>query len=88
MCSDKVSPPHASGYSRAYASRCAQCGAILDRDCNAALNILNAAGLAEPLNTHGDDIRCNPAVDGACTHQRSADPTGGAMHSAPGLPVL
>lgn len=50
------SPPHASGYSRAYASRCARCGAILDRDCNAALNILNAAGLAEPLNTHGDDI--------------------------------
>lgn len=29
-----------------------------------------------------------PAVDGACTHQRSADPTGGAMHSAPGLPVF
>ena len=33
------------------------CGAILDRDFNAALNILDAAGLAESLNACGGDVR-------------------------------
>lgn len=33
------------------------CGARLDRDYNAAVNILDAAELAESLNARGGDIR-------------------------------
>lgn len=33
------------------------CGETLDRDYNAALNILDAAGLAESLNARGADVR-------------------------------
>ena len=36
---------------------CAACGAILDRDFNAALNILLAAGHAESLNAGGEGVR-------------------------------
>ena len=36
---------------------CEGCGAVLDRDWNAAVNILVAAGLAETLNACGGDIR-------------------------------
>lgn len=68
--------------------RCARCGAILDRDYNAALNILDAAGLAESLNAHGDDARRNLATAGSCNRQRSANPTGGAIRSVLGIPVL
>ncbi|MGO4205007.1 RNA-guided endonuclease InsQ/TnpB family protein [Rhodococcus sp. TAF43] len=34
-----------------------ECGAHLDRDFNAAVNILDAAGLAESLNACGADVR-------------------------------
>ena len=37
--------------------QCPNCSAILDRDWNAALNILDAAGLAESLNACGGDVR-------------------------------
>lgn len=36
---------------------CSSCGARLDRDYNAAVNIMVAAGLAETLNACGEDVR-------------------------------
>lgn len=36
---------------------CPKCGVLLGRDWNAALNILDAAGLAESLNARGGDVR-------------------------------
>ena len=51
------------------------------RDYNAALNILDAAGLAESLNAHGDGIRLRLASAKRSSRQGSANPTGG-------IPVL
>ena len=42
---------------------CAACGTVLDRDYNAAVNIMVAAGLAETLNACGPDVR--PRLAGA-----------------------
>lgn len=36
---------------------CTACGTVLDRDYNAAVNIMVAAGLAETLNACGGDVR-------------------------------
>lgn len=48
------------------------CGARLDRDYNASVNILDAAGLAESLNARGADVRLRLAgavSDEAGTHR-------------------
>ena len=42
---------------------CTECGTILDRDYNAAVNVMVAAGLAETLNACGPDVR--PRLAGA-----------------------
>lgn len=47
---------------------CPACGAVLDRDYNAAVNIMVAAGLAETLNVCGGDIRRTLA----CAHPGEA----------------
>ena len=55
---------------------CRACGARLDRDYNAAVNIMLAAGLAENLNACGPDVRrtlaCADRVE-AGTHRTDRD---------------
>ena len=41
---------------------CACCGAVLDRDVNAAVNVMVAAGLAETLNACGGSVRPESAL--------------------------
>lgn len=43
--------------------KCTECGTVLDRDWNAAVNIILAAGLAESLNACGEGVR--PRLAGA-----------------------
>jgi len=45
---------------------CGGCGAWLERDWNAAVNLLVAAGHAETLNACGGDIRLTLALAGSC----------------------
>ncbi|GAB2653649.1 transposase [Prescottella soli] len=53
-----------------------ECGACLDRDYNAAVNIIDAAGLAESLNACGGDVRLRlAAADPDETGTRRTDPT-------------
>lgn len=48
---------------------CGGCGAWLDRDWNAAVNLLVAAGHAETLNACGGDIRLTLARASADSHE-------------------
>ena len=64
---------------------CAECHTILDRDYNAALNILDAAGLAESLNARGDSVRLHLATAGRSNSQRNANHR---HHTDAGIPML
>lgn len=69
--------------------QCKECHTILDRDYNAAVNILDAAGLAESLNAHGDSTRLRLVTAKHSSSQGNANPTGGNHKvSALGIPVL
>lgn len=57
--------------------QCAECRAWLDRDYNAAVNIMVAAGLAETLNACGGSIR--PQLAGA--DPTNQEPTEGNPHA-------
>lgn len=65
--------------------KCAECHTILDRDYNAALNILDAAGLAESLNARGDSVRLHLATAGRSNSQRNANHR---HHTDAGIPML
>lgn len=65
--------------------KCAECHTILDRDYNAALNILDAAGLAESLNARGDSVRLHLATAGRSDSQGNANHR---HHNDAGIPVL
>ncbi len=58
---------------------------ILDRDYNVALNILDAAGLAESLNARGDSVRLHLATAGRSNSQRNANHR---HHTDAGIPML
>lgn len=64
---------------------CAECHTILDRDYNAALNILDAAGLAESLNARGDSVRLHLATAGRSNSQGNANHR---HHNDAGIPML
>ena len=54
---------------------CTSCGATLDRDANAAVNIMLAAGLAERINGRGENVRHRLAGAVTCetsTHREGA----------------
>ena len=57
---------------RVRAWECSDCGALLDRDWNAALNILDAAGLAESLNAREGDVRRRLVCSGRNANAREA----------------
>lgn len=67
--------------------QCSQCHAILDRDYNAALNILDAAGLAESLNARGGNVRLRLAQAGRSSSQRNVNPSDDRKAGL-GIPVL
>lgn len=54
---------------------CPNCGAILDRDANAAVNIMLAAGLAESLNACGGDVNRKLAMPAATSTPVKQEPT-------------
>ena len=67
--------------------QCAQCHTPLDRDYNAAVNILDAAGLAESLNARGGNVRLRLAQAGRSSGQRNVNPSDDRKAGL-GIPVL
>lgn len=68
--------------------QCAECDAILDRDYNAAVNILDAAGLAESLNARGDGVRRMLATTNIRNRQRNVNPSDETNGFRLGIPTL
>jgi len=60
-------------------------GIVSTRDYNAALNILDAAGLAESLNARGDSVRLHLATAGRSNSQGNANHR---HHNDAGIPML
>lgn len=68
---------------------CARCGTLLDRDWNAAVNILDAAGLAESLNARGGSVRLALAsAEESGSRGNANHPGGGNVSPEPGIPLL
>lgn len=56
---------------------CGKCGLVIDRDLNAAINILVAGSAPETLNARGGSIRRARHDDGATRHPVKREPSGG-----------
>lgn len=57
--------------------RCDSCGLVLDRDLNAAINILVAGSAPETLNAHGETVKRNSPSGCATLDSVKCEPSGG-----------